>query len=80
MSSREWVSCRLAWICHHRRDRVAACTVHLWNNTFGFFMFMIGAGAWLVDRPQPKDRSRIDDDYDDITISKENRMTAPAND
>jgi hypothetical protein len=26
---------------------IAACTVHLWNNTFGFFMFMLGAGPGL---------------------------------
>jgi hypothetical protein len=44
---------------------LAACTVHLWNNTFGFFMFMLGAGAWLADRPRPLPIE--DDAYDDHT-------------
>lgn len=31
---------------------VAMITVHLWNATFVFFMFMLGAGAWMSDAPQ----------------------------
>ena len=31
---------------------VAMITVHLWNATFVFFMFMLGAGAWISDAPQ----------------------------
>ncbi|WP_126975407.1 O-antigen ligase family protein [Frigidibacter oleivorans] len=27
-------------------------TVHLWNATYVFAMFMLGAGAWLADAPQ----------------------------
>jgi hypothetical protein len=50
--SAEWASCRMAWICTMAAIAIAACTVHLWNNTFGFFMFMLGAGAWLADRPR----------------------------
>jgi hypothetical protein len=48
----EWARCRMAWICTMAAIAIAACTVHLWNNTFGFFMFMLGAGAWLTERPQ----------------------------
>ncbi len=28
---------------------IAICTVHLWNATFIFMMFMLGASAWLSD-------------------------------
>jgi hypothetical protein len=28
---------------------IAICTVHLWNATFVFMMFMLGAAAWLSD-------------------------------
>lgn len=31
---------------------VAIITVHLWNATFVFFMFTLGAGAWMSDTPQ----------------------------
>jgi hypothetical protein len=61
----EWANCRLAWISTMAAIALAACTVHLWNNTFGFFMFMLGAGAWLADRPRPQPIE--DDAYDDHT-------------
>jgi hypothetical protein len=54
--TQEWANCRLAWISTMAAIALAACTVHLWNNTFGFFMFMLGAGAWLADRPRPQRR------------------------
>ena len=47
-----WESCRMGWIVTIVGTAVAACTVHLWNNTFGFFMFVVGAGAWLMERPK----------------------------
>jgi hypothetical protein len=50
----EWESCRMAWITTVAGASIAACTVHLWNNTFGFFMFIIGAGAWLIERAPPR--------------------------
>ncbi len=28
---------------------VAMCTVHLWNATYVFFMFLIGAGVWFLN-------------------------------
>jgi len=31
---------------------VAIITVHVWNATFVFFMFMLGAGTWMADVPQ----------------------------
>lgn len=31
---------------------VAIITVHLWNATFVFLMFALGAGAWMSDTPQ----------------------------
>lgn len=34
---------------------VAIITVHLWNATFVFFMFMLGAGIWMADAPQAED-------------------------
>lgn len=60
--TQEWANCRLAWISTMAAIALAACTVHLWNNTFGFFMFMLGAGAWLADRPRPQP---IEDDAND---------------
>lgn len=29
---------------------ISLCTVHLWAGTFVYFMFLIGAGVWLIDR------------------------------
>jgi hypothetical protein len=49
----EWESCRMGWIVTIAGTAIGVCTVHLWNNTFGFFMFVVGAGAWLMDRPKP---------------------------
>ena len=60
--TRDWENCRLAWISTMAAIALAACTVHLWNNTFGFFMFMLGAGAWLADRPRPQAHGYDDDD------------------
>jgi hypothetical protein len=56
-NSREWIDCRAGWIVTVAAIAIASCTVHLWNNTFGFFMFFIGAGAWLVERPASETRS-----------------------
>jgi len=52
----------MAWICTMVAIAIAACTVHLWNNTFGYFMFMLGAGAWLTERP------RVDEAGDDLNF------------
>jgi hypothetical protein len=52
----EWIACRMAWIITIAGIALASCTVHLWNNTFAFFMFLIGAGTWLTDRlPEPEE-------------------------
>jgi hypothetical protein len=53
-TSDEWRGCRTGWIVTIAAIAIASCTVHLWNNTFGFFMFFIGAGTWLVERADPK--------------------------
>lgn len=37
---------------------VAIITVHLWNATFVFFMFMLGAGAWMSDAPQTEHNTK----------------------
>lgn len=63
--SEEWANCRMAWIATIAATALAACTVHLWNNTFGFFMFVIGAGTWLIDKPRQASASHYDDDFDD---------------
>lgn len=60
----DWVNCRMAWIVTVAGAAFAACTVHLWNSTFGFFIFFIGAGAWLVDK-QPARPSVAHGGYDD---------------
>jgi O-antigen ligase len=52
-ATEEWEASRMAWIITIAGTAIAACTVHLWNNTFGLFMFVIGAGAWLIDHPKP---------------------------
>lgn len=65
--SEEWANCRMAWIATIAATALAACTVHLWNNTFGFFMFVIGAGTWLIDRPRQAPAPSYDDFEDDLT-------------
>jgi hypothetical protein len=65
-----WESCRMAWITTVAGASIAACTVHLWNNTFGFFMFIVGAGAWLIENPQPK-ATRDHYDYEPAPLEGE---------
>jgi hypothetical protein len=67
-----WTNCRLAWISTIAATSVAACTVHLWNNTFCFFMFMIGCGAWLADPPHPTSDDDVHDDDDPIYDGDDN--------
>ena len=31
---------------------LAICTVHLWNATYVFFIFLLGSGVWMFDPPQ----------------------------
>ena len=61
----EWARCRMGWIVTVAGAAIAACTVHLWNNTFGFFMFFVGAGVWLLDRPRTE-HIEHHDEADDI--------------
>lgn len=72
--TQEWISCRMGWIVTVAGSAIAACTVHLWNNTFGFFMLFIGAGVWLIDRQpsaQTTPRHHVEyDDYDDDIINE----------
>ncbi|QLQ19995.1 MAG: hypothetical protein HZT43_17245 [Exiguobacterium profundum] len=48
-----WKRARHAWAFTLFGIAVAAATVHLWNALFVLFLFLIGAGAWLVDAPLP---------------------------
>ena len=49
----EWRRARHAWAFTLFGITVAAATVHLWNALFVLFLFLIGAGAWLLDaQPQ----------------------------
>jgi hypothetical protein len=64
----EWVACRMAWIITIAGIALASCTVHLWNNTFAFFMFIIGAGAWLTE---PASRDSDDFFYSDNDYPEE---------
>lgn len=51
----EWRRARHAWAFTLFGITVAAATVHLWNALFVLFLFLIGAGAWLLDaKPDPK--------------------------
>jgi hypothetical protein len=45
----DWRRARHAWAFTLFGITVAAATVHLWNALFVLFVFLIGAGAWLVD-------------------------------
>ena len=45
----DWRRARHAWAFTLFGISVAAATVHLWNALFVLFVFLIGAGAWLVD-------------------------------
>jgi hypothetical protein len=71
----EWVACRMAWIITIAGIALASCTVHLWNNTFAFFMFLIGAGAWLTEPA-----SRETDDYQFNDNDNENHFEEEAHD
>ncbi|OZB19068.1 MAG: hypothetical protein B7X55_04075 [Rhodobacterales bacterium 34-62-10] len=44
-----WRRARHAWAFTLFGITVAAATVHLWNALFVLFIFLIGAGAWLLD-------------------------------
>jgi hypothetical protein len=44
-----WRRARHAWAFTLFGITVAAATVHLWNALFVLFIFLIGAGAWLID-------------------------------
>lgn len=59
-----WAACRIAWIVTIAGIALASCTVHLWNNTFAFFMFLLGAGAWLTE-PAASKRNDSADEYQD---------------
>jgi hypothetical protein len=49
----EWRRARHAWAFTLFGISVAAATVHLWNALFVLFLFLVGAGAWLLDaRPR----------------------------
>jgi hypothetical protein len=63
-----FAACRIAWIVTIAGIALASCTVHLWNNTFAFFMFLIGAGAWLTE---PAAKAEEDDYYDDHAPQEE---------
>jgi hypothetical protein len=54
-----WKRARHAWAFTLFGIAVAAATVHLWNALFVLFLFLIGAGAWLVDAPLPAGRKGI---------------------
>jgi hypothetical protein len=45
----DWRRARHAWAFTLFGITVAAATVHLWNALFVLFVFLIGAGAWLLD-------------------------------
>jgi hypothetical protein len=45
----DWRRARHAWAFTLFGISVAAATVHLWNALFVLFVFLIGAGTWLVD-------------------------------
>jgi hypothetical protein len=45
----DWRRARHAWAFTLFGITVAAATVHLWNALFVLFLFLIGAGAWLLD-------------------------------
>ncbi|HSF65379.1 MAG TPA: hypothetical protein VLA78_13390 [Paracoccaceae bacterium] len=48
-----WRRARHAWAFTLFGITVAAATVHLWNALFVLFIFLIGAGAWMLDaRPE----------------------------
>jgi len=51
--SPEWRRARHAWAFTLFGIAVAAATVHLWNALFVLFVFLLGAGAWLLDA-QPR--------------------------
>lgn len=44
-----WRRARHAWAFTLFGITVAAATVHLWNALFVLFIFLIGAGAWMLD-------------------------------
>lgn len=55
---RTYRSCRSAWMVSMIGLSIAACTVHFWNALFCLFCFLIGSGAWMIDRPKRRRKSR----------------------
>lgn len=44
-------ACRAGWLAGFGSLILAGITVHYWNALFVWFMFLAGAGAWLLDAP-----------------------------
>lgn len=52
----DWRAARHAWAFTLFGITVAAATVHLWNALFVLFLFLMGAGHWLIDTSPQKQR------------------------
>ncbi|MEL6677596.1 MAG: O-antigen ligase family protein [Pseudomonadota bacterium] len=42
------VQCQRAWLITLVAVFLAICTVHVWNGTYSFLFFLIGAGVWMI--------------------------------
>ena len=61
---------------------IAICTVHLWNASYVFFIFLLGSGVWMFDPPQPPQGRRARPGDPEIDIERGDggpSMTRPAN-
>ena len=47
-------NCRTGWLVSIIGLVIAGTTVHYWNATYCLFMFLLGAGVWIVDVGTPR--------------------------
>ena len=59
---------------------VAICTVHLWNASYVFFIFLLASGVWMFDPPQaPQPRRARPGDPDFESSAGTPSVTQPGN-
>lgn len=45
--------CKTGWLMALGGICIALCTVHLWNATYCYLLFLLGSGAWMLDHSDP---------------------------
>lgn len=50
---------RLGYVFAVVATMVAIVSVHLWNNSYIWLMFVLGAGGWLVEAARPRNEAKV---------------------